>query len=129
MGIDTIKELFERSDSNGSKSTILKPITWLLSILISGIIILVRVQAPNWTVVLFSIIVGFTIVIFFFAFIYCLFYDRDALRSEKFSIQKMAIEKGLYGDNISGTFISTNSNQTATNNNILNSSAEGGEEI
>ena len=35
---------------------------------------------------------------FIFAFVYCLLNDRDALRSEKFSLRKMEIEKGLYGD-------------------------------
>ena len=29
--------------------------------------------------------------------------DKDALRSEKFTIQKLAIEKGLYGDSLTGT--------------------------
>ena len=36
------------------------------------------------------------------AYIYLLIADRDALRSETFSLSKLAIEKGLVGDNISG---------------------------
>lgn len=96
------KELLERSDSSGSKSTILKPLAWFLSVFIGGMVLLIRVNAPSWTIIFFSIIIGLGISIFCFAFIYCLFKDRDALRSEKYSIQKMAIEKGVYGDNIVG---------------------------
>jgi hypothetical protein len=29
--------------------------------------------------------------------------DREALRSERYSIQKLAIKKGMVGDNLSGT--------------------------
>ena len=102
MGITGIKELFERSDASGSKSTILKPLTWFLSLVIGGLILLIKLGAPNWTIVLFAIIVCIAILLFFFAYVYCLFKDRDALRSEKYSIQKMAIEKGIIGDNIVG---------------------------
>jgi hypothetical protein len=37
-----------------------------------------------------------------FAFLFLLFRDRDALRSERFAIAKMSIEKGVYGDTLSG---------------------------
>lgn len=100
------KELLERSDSSGSKSTILKPLTWLLSVFIGGMVLLIKVNAPSWTIIFFSIILGLGISIFFFSYIYCLFKDRDALRSEKYSIQKMAIEKGVYGDNMIGLIYS-----------------------
>lgn len=104
MVINAIKELFQKSDSSGSKSTILKPLTWLLSIIIAGLLILVKFNSSLWMIIMFSVIMGIALIIFFFAYIYCLFTDKDALRSEKYSIQKMAIEKGLYGDNISGFF-------------------------
>lgn len=97
-----IKELFERSDTSGSKSTILKPLTWLISILIGGFIFLINFKAPNWTIILFSIVICIILILFIFVYIFCLIKDRDALRSEKYSIQKMAIEKGIIGDNLSG---------------------------
>jgi len=56
--------------------------------------------------------------VFFGAYLYCLFADRDALRSETYSIQKLAIEKGFIGDSIIGILDSTNARhaleQTAT---------------
>ena len=36
------------------------------------------------------------------AYVYCLVTDRDALRSETYTIQKMAIEKGFVGDSLTG---------------------------
>lgn len=102
MGITEIKELFERSDVSCSRSTILKPLTWFISLIIGGLILLVRLEAQTWIVILFAIIISLSILIFFFAYVYCLLKDKDALRSEKYSIQKMAIEKGIVGDNIVG---------------------------
>ena len=45
-----------------------------------------------------------TIIVYVFAYIYLLLHDRDALRSEKYSIQKLAIEHGLVGDSETGIF-------------------------
>jgi hypothetical protein len=36
--------------------------------------------------------------------VYCLINDRDALRSEKYSLNKMAVEHGLLGDSTAGVF-------------------------
>lgn len=41
--------------------------------------------------------------LYLFAYTYCLFKDRDALRTERYSIQKLAIEKGFVGDSLTGT--------------------------
>lgn len=102
MGITGIKEFFERSDASGSRSTILKPLTWFLSLFVGGLILVIKIEAPTWTVILLAVVLCIGIGIFIFTYIFCLFKDRDALRSEKYSIQKMAIEKGIVGDNITG---------------------------
>lgn len=36
------------------------------------------------------------------AYLYFMFTDKDALRSETYSIQKLAIERGLRGDDLTG---------------------------
>ena len=43
--------------------------------------------------------------------IYCLINDRDSLRSEKFTIQKLAIEKGIMGDDVTGIAPLSNNRQ------------------
>jgi membrane protein YdbS with pleckstrin-like domain len=102
MGVFEFKELFERSDASGSRSTILKPLTWFLSVIITGLLLLIRLDGPEWIIIMFAVIICLTIVVFFFTYIYCLFNDKDTLRSEKYSIQKLAIEKGILGDNTTG---------------------------
>ena len=79
MSITGIRELLSRSDASGSKSTILKPLTWFLALII--------------------------------VYIYCLINDRDSLRSEKFTIQKLAIEKGIMGDDVTGIAPLSNNRQ------------------
>lgn len=105
MGIGIINHLFQRSDASGSKSTILKPLTWFISLLIGGLLATLYLKAQNAIIIFFIVLISLACLAFFFAYIYCLFTIPDALRSETYSIQKMAIEKGIYGDNSSGTFI------------------------
>ena len=48
------------------------------------------------------IVLTLILLLYVFSYLFCLFNDRDALRSERFSIQKFAIEKGVVGDNLQG---------------------------
>lgn len=102
MAVNIFRELLHRSDASGSRSTILKPLTWFISLIIGGTLLLLKYNSPQWLIIMFSITMGLSILIFLFAFVFCLFTDKDAIRSEKYSIQKMAIEKGVYGDNNTG---------------------------
>ena len=102
MAVNIFRELLHQSDASGSRSTILKPMTWFISVIIGGIIFLLKFNSPQWLIIMFSIIMGLAIITFLFAYIFCLFTDKDAIRSEKYSIQKMAIEKGVYGDSSTG---------------------------
>ena len=43
-----------------------------------------------------------TLLLFGFGYVFFMFKDSDALRSERYSLSKMAIEKGLIGDDIKG---------------------------
>jgi hypothetical protein len=58
--------------------------------------------APVWACIMFSVFTGLSVVLYLFAYIFFMFRDPDALRSERYSIQKMAIEKGLIGDDLHG---------------------------
>jgi hypothetical protein len=46
--------------------------------------------------------VGVVLVVFLAAYVFLLIKNPDALRSEEFSLSKMALEKGLIGDTTSG---------------------------
>jgi hypothetical protein len=46
--------------------------------------------------------IAMVLMVFLVAYGYLLLKNPDALRSENFTLSKLAIEKGLVGDNISG---------------------------
>lgn len=117
--MDIIKALLSRSDASGSKSTILQPLTWFIAILLATLALLFKIQAPNWICYTLTGIIIVIVLLFGFAYVYCLFVDRDALRSESFSIRKMEIEKGIMlGDSSTGLIErpKTNMNLIGTNN-------------
>ncbi len=97
-----IKAFFEQALAKGSKSTILKPLGWMMAICISATLTSAHFSLSEWIVYLFAGFSCITMVLYLIAYLYCLAKDRDALRSETYSIQKMAIQKGFVGDDISG---------------------------
>ena len=64
---------------------------------------LLKFGSPIWLTIMLAV--------FFFVYIYCLINDRDSLRSEKFTIQKLAIEKGIMGDDVTGIAPLSNNRQ------------------
>ena len=94
--------LLQSALAQGSRSTVLRPLGWLLAICASSAIASMEVRAPQWVVSVFMIMCIATVALYLIAYIFCLFADRDALRSETFSIQKLAIEKGYIGDSSTG---------------------------
>jgi len=101
-GLSLIQAFLEQATAKGTKATILKPLGWMMLILISATLSAFYLNSPKWVGVLFSVFTCVTMVLYLLTYIYCLFKDRDALRSETYSIQKLAIEKGFVGDDISG---------------------------
>jgi hypothetical protein len=70
---------------------------------LSALLIAARISgAPVWLVVLLGVAVAGTGTAFLVAYFILLFIDRDALRSERFSLSKMAIEKSVTGDSLRG---------------------------
>jgi hypothetical protein len=62
----------------------------------------VIVHAPLWVTTLLSVFAGSLLLVFMFAYLYLMFNDRDALRSERFTLSKMAIERSVTGDSLRG---------------------------
>jgi hypothetical protein len=62
------------------------------------------IGGPFWLTFLFALFSALTMLLYLGAYLYCLVTDRDALRSEKYSIQKLTIEKGFVGDSLVGAF-------------------------
>ena len=69
--MNLIKALLSQSDASGSRSTILRPLTWLLGILFFVLLTLLYMNAINW---LCYILVGIilVIIILFYLHLYLL---------------------------------------------------------
>jgi hypothetical protein len=102
--IQLVSMLKEQMNATLSRSDVLKPIAWLIGILTLATALFMYAKAPDWLIILMGISLLIAIFLYFFSYIYCLFNDRDALRSEKYSLNKMAIQQGIFGDSTSGTF-------------------------
>ncbi len=99
-----ISGLLHQATSQGSRSTVLRPLGWLAAICVSGLFGCLEFKAPSWITTLFAAMTALVVLFYLSSFLYCLFNDREALRSETYSIQKLAIEKGFVGDSTTGIF-------------------------
>lgn len=74
----------------------------MITVLLAGLALCLKYKAP--LILLWVIIVAFLLclLVFLTFYIFCFFTDREALRGEWYLIFKMAIEKGICGDNITG---------------------------
>ena len=71
---------------------------------ISGAVSGAHFGAPIWLVNALGVGTIIEIVLYLIAYIYFAVTDKDCLRSEKYSIQKLAIQRGLVGDDVTGFF-------------------------
>jgi len=61
-----------------------------------------RFGSPIWLANTIGILCIISIILYIVFYMYFAFTDKDALRSEKYSIQKLAIQKGFIGDDQTG---------------------------
>lgn len=97
-----LKELLQQISSDGKRSTALQPLIWLVSIVLFGTLSSFYFNLPEWVSKIFLFSLLGIIFIFIGAYIYFMLTNSDALRSETYSLNKMAIEKSMVGDSISG---------------------------
>src|SRR5260221_115953 len=90
--------LREQMHATLTRSDILRALIWPLGIIMTTTVGLVAANAPHWLLVIFSCLLVLNMLLYAASYIFCLITDRDALRSETYSLQKIAIEHGLYGD-------------------------------
>ncbi len=113
--IQFIKSFLDQATAQGSRSTVLRPLGWIVAICAGATLAAVKFNASNWIILLFGVAAGLGIMLYLGSYIYCLATGReDLLRSETYSIQKLAIEKGFVGDSLAGVFRSKPGDQLAT---------------
>ncbi len=93
--------------AGGARSTVLYPLAWLIGLLLAGLVLLVAFANPApWIVVLLAVVVCVGVAVYLVGWILFAIHNPDALRSERFTLSKMAIEKRLTGDTLKG-FVET----------------------
>ena len=102
MDPNLIKMFLEQATAKGSRSTVLKPLYMMMAVCIAGIFATFHFSFPVWCSYLFAFFIVLTMSLYLFSYIYCLYKHPDALRSETYSIQKLAIQKGFVGDDQTG---------------------------
>lgn len=96
-----LSELREHMQAELTRSDVLRALIWPISGLLIALITLAG-RVPEWIYsTIFWSFLGF-LGLYGLIYIVCFFVDRDALRSEKYKLQKMAIERGVYGDSTTG---------------------------
>ena len=103
-GQNLIRMFLAQASATGSKSTVLKPLYIMMAMCIASVFSAIYYAAPVWITYFFSFFTAATMCLYLSAYIYCLFTNPDSLRSETYSIQKLAIEKGFVGDDLNGMF-------------------------
>lgn len=100
---DLFQSLFQHATSQGSRSTALNPLAWALGICLAAFLVALRVSnLTPWVLPLLASLVVIFVFAFVISYFILLFKDRDALRSERFKLSKMALERSLTGDSLTG---------------------------
>jgi hypothetical protein len=100
-GIQLLRTFVDTATAMGSRSSILAPLQWLTAILGSTTIGCAYAKAPglSWALGISTLVAaGFLLG----AYIWFGLKNPDSLRSEKFMLSKMAMEKGYLGDDRAG---------------------------
>jgi hypothetical protein len=99
--IRLLSELREHMSAELTRSDVLRALIWPIAGLLLALGTLAGRVAPWIITDLFMLLCGF-LGLYALIYVVCFFLDRDALRSEKYKLHKMAIERGLYGDSKTG---------------------------
>lgn len=99
----TVGMLRQQLDSK-SRSDALRPLAWLVGLTGTSLAALAATSAIWPILALVGLCFAGAVVLYGYAYYYFMTKDPDALRSEKYAIHKLAIEKGVYGDDIAGAF-------------------------
>lgn len=108
------QSFLSEATAKGARSTALHSLQWMLGILLSALPMIIWAKGPSWLLIGIGCSALVVLTLFVFAYTYLLLNQPDALRSEQFSLSKLAIEKGLIGDNVAGLIQISESRQAGS---------------
>jgi len=100
--VGLIRELLSRSTADGSRTNALNHLQWMIVAFLLVLVLATRYGLPPPLIWLFAGILCVLLLCYLGTHFFFMVKNPDALRSEKFTIQKMAIERGLIGDSVLG---------------------------
>lgn len=101
-GTEGISQLLKKSAASGSRSTVLSPLGWLVAIEFAGLAGALRYAAPPWILQTLVGLIVVSVLLYMAAYVFFGHKSPDLLRTERFSLSKLAIEKSVRGDNLAG---------------------------
>jgi len=119
--LEYFRSLLQQAKIGYSRTSALNPVQWIFVISTGGLIGALSWHAPTWVLILFGAFSSLTIILFAYSYVFFMHKDSDALRSERYSLSKMAIEKGLLGDDIKGLLDADLAQGAATKTRLLES--------
>jgi hypothetical protein len=102
MAIQLLREMLSSSTADGSRTNALNHLQWMIAAFLAAILICAFRGVDKDVLFFFGAILVFLLAAYVITHFYFMVKNPDALRSEKFTIEKMAIERGLIGDSTSG---------------------------
>ncbi len=97
-----LRQLQEETTGKYSRTDALRPLLYLVLGLIAAVAYLAVNKVPVAVLYAAEALTGAAVVAFVIVHISCLIKKPDMLRSEHYSLTKMAIERSAQGDNITG---------------------------
>ena len=78
----------------GSRSTALQPLVRLTALILTALVLSLIYDGPNWLTILISVILSIVILSFIIAYTHFAKEDPGALRSEKYVLERLKLERG-----------------------------------
>jgi hypothetical protein len=104
--LNAFVSLLQQASAQGTRSTILNPLGWFFAISVAGLLGSVRYNSSIWIQILLACFTALAGLLYLGSYVFCLLTKReDLLRTEKFLIQQLAIEKGFRGDSLTGVVL------------------------
>ena len=105
--VQILQQILEQHAGSMTRSTVLQPVLYFAAIVGAVLVGASQAGIPEWIIyTLAALFVGIA-VIFGCGFLYFMKRNPDALRSEKFNITKLAIERGVIGDKTMGNILTS----------------------
>ena len=98
MPIEQFLSLLQHSSGKASRSTALQPVGVIAGILAVTLALCVRFEAERQTINLITYSLIAVVTVYLCSYIYLILTNIDATRSERFNLEKMALQQSRTGD-------------------------------